>query len=75
MTWGGTLMFSVVEITGEVTEVLASHRQQSTGAMILIVGCNCTWQNNFASSTALLSLMIQLMLPDFLRAQNGLRSP
>jgi len=54
MTWGGTFV-SVVEITGEVTEVLASHGNNQLGAMILIVGCNCTWQNNSASSTALLS--------------------
>jgi len=54
MTWGGTFDVSVVEITGEVT-VLGVTATINWGAMILIVGCNCTWQNNSASSTALLS--------------------
>jgi len=31
MTWGGTFDVSVVEITGEVTEVLASHGNNQLG--------------------------------------------
>jgi len=63
VTWGGTFDVSVVEITGEVTEVLASHGNNQLGGDDFDRRLQLHLAEQFASSTALLSPMIQLPSP------------
>jgi len=70
----GWHLVSVVEITGEVTEVLASHGNNQLGGDDFDRRLQLHLAEQFASSTALLSPMIQLPKPDSCEL-NRLRSP
>jgi len=73
MTWGWHLDVSVVEITGEVTEVLASHGNNQLGGDDFDRRLQLHLAEQFRQPVAV--PMIQLPKPDSCEPQNRLRSP